>query len=463
MIVSLLAHVWVAGSALAADDPAPASPPPAAARPIATAGVVHTLPNGLRVILEEDHRTDRVALHIKYGVGARDEGAGEHGCAHLFEHLMFEGSRNVGNNQFDTWLTAAGGWNNAFTSEDQTAYYMGFPSGALDLGLFLESDRLGFLDAGLDEANLKNQQGVVLQERYQGYANPHGRDWDAVNRLLFTPDHPYHVPVIGTVADIEGFSLDAVRGFWSEHYRPRNAVLVLVGNFESEAALAQITHWFSDVPDRGPATERGGAWAGAHGSGDGYLEDDVEDRTVYAVWPTVPLRHPDMYALDVLAGVLSGGHGTRLDDALYYDSKLATDASASAYNSEIDGLWVAYATSNKTKLPALVGAIDKTLATILSEPPRDEELNRARTAYVHALRDQTTDPLSRARMMADCLAATGEANCVAADVAAYQAVRADDVVRVAKTYLTPDRRVTLSVVPKGDKGFLPGATLVELP
>src|SRR5690606_22718507 len=178
--------------------------------PFAVDASVHTLDNGLVVILEEDHRTDQVALHLHYGVGARDELPGEYGCAHLFEHVMFEGSANVGPNQFDALLTGAGGWNNAYTSEDETAYYLALPSGALDLALFLESDRMAFLDAGLTQGNLENQQAVVLQERDQGYAEPNGRDFDALTRLAFPEGHPYHHPVIGTVDDVSGFRLDAV-------------------------------------------------------------------------------------------------------------------------------------------------------------------------------------------------------------------------------------------------------------
>ena len=268
---------------------------------------VVTLDNGLVVLLLEEHRTDTVALHLSFGVGSRDEHPGELGCAHLFEHLMFEGSAHVPVDKFDEWLTAAGGDNNAWTSNDETAYHMTFPSGALDLALFLESDRLGFLDAGLTPENLANQQKVVLQERAEGYAEPNGRDEDSIGRIFFAPDHPYHHPVIGTVADIEGFGLEGTRGFWDAHYRTRNAVLVLVGNFDVEAATERVRHWFSDVPDRGDALQRTAAPAPSGATGRvGLVEDDVEERTVYLTWETVDELHPDAPALDVLAQILSG-------------------------------------------------------------------------------------------------------------------------------------------------------------
>lgn len=435
----------------------------ALAGPLDLQASVHELPNGLRVVLAEDHRTDRVALHITFGVGARDEADGEHGCAHLFEHLMFEGSANVGNNQFDTLLTAAGGENNAFTSEDETAYHMTFPAGALERALFLESDRVGFLDAGLLADSLTNQKGVVLQERNQGYAQPNGRDWDAISRLVWPKHHPYHTPVIGTVSDVEGFTLAAVRDFWQRHYRTRNAVLAVVGNFEEAEALAAITHWFSDVPDRGAAAPRAGQYQGDHPANHGVLADPTQARTVYLAWPTVSMHHADMAALDVASRVLSGGQGTRLDDALVYARRQADDGGATTWNGEIDGLFLVYASAIRTPLARLVKTSDRAIAELLATPPSDTELARAKRSLVAALEDGLVDPLGRAQALASCLSRRGRTNCAATDAAAIEAVTADDVVRVVRTYLSAERRSTLSVVPEGDRGALRGASPVELP
>jgi zinc protease len=424
---------------------------------------VHTLDNGLRVVLSEDHNTDTIALHVHYGVGGRDERPGEFGFAHLFEHLMFEGSANVPNNAFDTWLTAAGGANNAFTSNDETAYHMTFPSGALDLALMLESDRLGFLDAGLDQENLTNQQKVVLQERAEGFGEPHGRDWDALAIATWPKDHGYQHSVIGTIADVEGVQLDAVVDFWRRHYRPRNAVLTLVGNFEEEEALARVEHWFSDVPDTGPPEPRAEPALPEPPVAHHLLTDQVEDRTLIVVYPGVHHGHPDQPALEVLQQILSAGRGTRLDDALYYDKSVLTTVGAWNDASEIGGRFVLYLQSDDLPLPKVLKKVDKELARFARKPPTAAELDRAKRSLRSGELDAIETLASRAEVLTDCLRLQGTPSCLVDRVAAYDAVTAADVMRVAETYLQASRRATLSIVPADDDGMIEGAVLVEIP
>lgn len=426
-----------------------------------------TLDNGLHVIVEPLTRTDEVALFLRVRVGSRDEREGERGCAHLFEHLMFEGSRNAPGNAFDTWLTAAGGSNNAWTNGDETVYFMVFPSGALDLALFLESDRLAFLDSAISAENVANQQDVVLQERDGGYADPHGRDLDALVRLLFPPGHPYHVSTIGTVADIRGFTPDATLDFWRRHYRPDNATLVVVGNVEPEAALARVRAWFADVrrPEGAPPERISAAEAAAQPTvpSHGVLEDTVEDRTLHVAWRTVPRTHPDTPALEVLAKVLSAGRGTRLDDALDWKGHLALGTWAFTWPSDVDGAFAVGAYSERTPLRKLLAGVERVVADVVARPPTEDELERARTALVGAELDRTETPEDRAGLRLECIDHTGDPDCLEARIAAWRAVTAADVARVARTWLVPERRVTLSVVPPGDRGALPGAKPVELP
>lgn len=425
---------------------------------------VHQLENGMTVVLEPQTRTDVIALNFEFGVGARDEGDGEYGCAHLFEHLMFEGSANVPTNAFDTWLKAAGGDNNAWTSEDRTVYTMSFPSGALDLALFLESDRLGFLDSGLDQENVSNQQLVVLQERNQGYAEPGGRTWDALSRVHFPADHPYHHPVIGTVADIEGFQIDKVRSFWERHYRSQNAVLTLVGNFDPEHALERIEFWFSDVPDRGPAVERvePPAPAGQAEAQSGVLGEETEDRTLFMLWDTAHAGHEDEAALDVAAWVLSGGRGTRLSQALLEGRPMADEADSLHYASDLSGQFGVYASSHKTPLAKLEKVMLSEVSRLAEEPPTPDEIERAKSQIRSGMHRAMERPQSRAEALSDCLRMMGQPNCMQQRWQQVEAVGSDEVAKNVQTWLGSEP-TRLFVVPNSDVSKLGDVPPVELP
>ena len=428
-----------------------------------TDATVITLDNGLRVVLEEQRRTDVVALHLRMGVGARDEGAGELGCAHLFEHLMFEGSENVQGGQFDSLLTAAGGSNNAWTSMDITAYHMTFPAGASDLALYLESDRFGFLSAGVTEENVANQRGVVLQERAEGYASPHGRDWDAFNRLIWPEGHPYHVPIIGTVSDIESFSVQGTQDFWGKHYRSQNAVLTLVGNFDTAEMEERVRWWFSDVPDRGDAIARAADVALPDRAINGVIEDRIEDWGLWVGWTTPDRLHEDAVGLEILSHIMSYGRGTRLDDALYYSRDLASETWAWLDDGDVGSAFVIYVAANKSKIAKMNKLIDKVIASISKKPPTEAEMSRAKAAIRASMLSSLEQPEGRAEWLADCLADYGKPDCMADRLAAYEAVTAEDIVRVTEQWLTDSRRVTLSVIPEGGDGALPDAVTVELP
>ena len=430
-----------------------------------TTATVTTLDNGLTVVLEESHRTDTVALHLRFGVGSRDEVDGERGCAHLFEHLMFEGSANVPGASFDEWLTQAGGGNNAWTSDDTTAYHMTFPSGASELALFLESDRLGFLSAGVTEENVANQRDVVLQERAEGYAEPHGRDWDAFSRLMWPAGTPYHVPVIGTVEDVAGFTVEGTRSFWERHYRPDNAVLVLVGNFETAQMLERVEWWFSDVPEKpAPATPRlVEPIALPDAGGNGVIEDAIEDWGIWMGWAIPDSLHEDTVALDMLTYILSYGRGTRLDDAMYYKRRIANETWAWVSPGELASQFIIYTASVKPRIPKMARMIEGVLADVVKNPPTEAEMARAKAVLLAETLDNLERPEDRAEHLSDCMALLGKPDCFAESWARYEAVTSEDIVRAAQTWLTDERQVTLSVIPEGEGGALPDARPVELP
>lgn len=437
--------------AWAADDPFTVDP------------LVRTLPNGLRVVIERQDRTDSVAVHLHVAVGSRDETDGQRGMAHLFEHLMFEGSRNAPGNAYDELLTAAGGENNAFTSEDETSYQAVFPSGALERVLFLETDRLAFLGDGLTAEALENQKDVVLEERAQGYAAANGRDTDVLTRLLFPPGHPYHVPVIGSVAEVRAFDLQGVRAFHDRWYRPAHSVLAIVGNLEPATTMTRVEHWFSDVPVR-PALDRPlpdvlpRRTEAAHG----LLEDNVDDCTAYLAWVSPAEGTPGEMALLVAATILSDGRGTRLDRH-YYGKGWIVESDANAWASELDGMFVVKVASSRKRLDSALRLMRREVEGLVRNPPTDAELKRARSRIRTWAVRSLEDPPSRAESMVDCLRLRGTVDCVASDWDRVRAVTAQDV-RQAVSDLLAQPEVTLSVVPSGDASCaLPGATPVDLP
>lgn len=429
---------------------------------LALAGPVeHTvLDNGLRVAVVAQPRADVVALHLRYGVGSRDEREGERGLSHLFEHLMFEGSANVPGESFDAWLSAAGGVNNAWTSEDATAYHLEVPAGGLERALFLESDRMGFLVPALTEDNLRNQQGVVLQERTESFQGVDGRLADAVLQLLFAPGHPYRVGPIGTVADVSTCTLPRAVDFHERWIRPDNAVLTVVGNIEPAGTLARIAHWFSDVPGRsGPVSVQPELppYVPRHG----YYEDDQDWRTLVLAWPTPAMSHPDRPALEVLAWVLSAGAGTRLDDALYYDRQLVEEVGVSHWPSQWAGSLSVQVEARRIPLAQVRRRVLAVLAGL--DDLGADEVERAKARWRARWHADLERPDFLAEVLAECWATRGEVDCRAAREAEIAAVTVEQVREVAARWLAPEQASTLSVVPYGDRGFLKGASVVVLP
>src|SRR6185436_9736036 len=207
------------------------------------------LPNGLNVILHEDHTTPTVSVNVWYHVGSAREKPGRTGFAHLFEHIMFEGSGHVAEGQFDQWLEAAGGENNGSTTDDRTNYWDDVPRNALELALFLESDRMGYLMQTMSPARVDGQRDVVKNERRQSYENqPYGMASIALSENLYPENHPYHWPTIGYMDDLTAASYDDVVGFYKSYYGPNNASLVVAGDIDTARTRALVEKWFSDVP-----------------------------------------------------------------------------------------------------------------------------------------------------------------------------------------------------------------------
>jgi zinc protease len=304
-----------------------------------------TLPNGLDVIVHEDHDLPIVAVNLWYHVGSKNERRGRTGFAHLFEHLMFEGSAHHDHGFFAP-LQRAGASLNGSTSADRTNYWEVVPAGALDLALWLESDRMGHLLPALTQAKFDNQREVVLNERRQNYENrPYGLAGIAVADALYDPDHPYSWPTIGYTDDLRAASLDDVHAFFRTYYHPRNASLVLAGDITPERGFELAERYFGDVPPGGDIPP---VPSGVPTLANGIrlrLEDRVELPRLYLAWHSPALFDEGDAALDLLADVLGGGKTSRLYRALVVDRQLATEVTAVQYSRELTGMFQVVATA----------------------------------------------------------------------------------------------------------------------
>jgi zinc protease len=406
---------------------------------------VEVLDNGLTLILHEDHRAPVVATSLVYKVGSAEDRPGRTGKAHLFEHLMFEGSANVPAGAFDTWLAEAGAVNNAWTDLDWTAYTIQGPPGALELALFLESDRLGWLPHGLTDEALENQRGVVSNERLGDETDDNSWPIYALEAALWPEDHPYHWPIVGTMEDINGVSRGELMAFFSRWYVPGNAAMVVVGDFETEAALAAARAYLGAVPEK-PPPERplveSPPLAGEHRR---VFYEDMDDAQLYLAWRTVPEGHPDEAALDLLSELIAGGRGRPLDDKLYYRRARTTGVGAWSWNGRLGGEFVIWATRDSEPLEPLIKHIDRELTRIREAPPSQEEVDRVLARWKTQTLQSLEDHASLADALGLCWARFDTPDCLDSDLARYLAVTPEDVQRVAQTWLTDDRLI-LSVL-----------------
>src|SRR6476620_11694919 len=288
-----------------------------------------TLPNGLRVILHEDHSVPMVSVNMWYHVGSAREKEKRTGFAHLFEHLMFMVSGHVKPGEFDEWLEAAGGDNNGSTENDRTNYWLNVPATSLELALFLESDRMGYLLDTMPPKTVDAQRDVVKNERRQPVENrPYGTAEVVLGELLYPPGHPYHWPVIGYMDDLTAASYDDVVAFFKKYYAPSNASLVVAGDLRTADARRLIEKWFGDVKPAAPPEPMSIPGVALTGVQKKTITDRVQLPRLYLAWLTPRHYEPGDAALDVVADVLAGGKNSRLYKRLVYDLQVAQSVSA---------------------------------------------------------------------------------------------------------------------------------------
>jgi zinc protease len=449
-----LAAAFLAALLVAAT--APAQTPSASPAPgtLQLAYTQFTLPNGLHVILHEDHSVPIVTVNVWYHVGSAREKPGRTGFAHLFEHLMFMGSGHVKPGQFDEWLEATGGTNNGSTENDRTNYWINVPSNALELALFLESDRMGYLLDTMTPKTVDAQRDVVKNERRQSYENrPYGMAELTLGEMLYPESHPYHWPVIGYMPDLTAASYEDVVEFFKKYYAPANASLVVGGDLDTANARKLVEKWFSDVkPGAGvePMTIPGVMLTGVQKK---TITDRVQLPRLYLAWLTPRHLEPGDAALDIVSDVLAGGKNSRLYKRLVYDMQIAQSVEASQSSQALSSFFLIEATPQPGHtLEELQKVIDEEIARLQREPPSDHEVQRA----INQIESSFYNRMERVGGFggkADQLNAyytnTGDPDWFNEDLQRYRAISATDVRAAADAYLPAGRRVELTVQPAG--------------
>ena len=459
LLLPVLASLLLCSAADVAADNAPApmpkvppAPPPAPAAPLAVSlkATATKLANGLDVIFDEDHRTPIVTVNIWYHVGSKDEAEHRNGFAHLFEHVMFQGSKHVPEDTYFRFLEKAGATAiNGTTNTDRTNYFETVPGNQLELALWLESDRMAYLLDHADEATFKSQREVVKNERRQNYENaPYGMVLAFIRAEVYPKEHPYHLLTIGSPEDLDAASLEDVKGFFRTNYVPNNATLVISGDFERAKVAPLVEKWFGPIP-RGKDVPRKTSIKTTHpGETRIEVEAGVELARAYVSWPTPEFFAPGDGELDLVSHVLSGGKTSRLYKRLVYDLQIAQSVSASQQSSELGSLFEITATAKPGHTgDELLKVIDDELAKLRSSGVTDGELSRARTTIVADTLFDLERSSSRANRLNTYAHYVGDPNYLTKDVARTTSATTTQLADAARTWLKEKDRVVTIVTP----------------
>ena len=424
------------------------APLDAAVRPPRMEYTVETLPNGFTVVLSEDHSTPIVHADLWYHVGSKDERAGRTGFAHLFEHMMFKGSKNVEPEEHASMIASVGGQSNAYTNDDTTVFWETVPAQYLPLILWLEADRMATLR--IDESTFKAEREVVKEERRLRIDNqPYGRLTEILYANAFSV-HPYKHTTIGSMADLDAASVADVRDFHSTYYVPGNATLALVGDFDSAQAMDLVTKYFGRIPKSDRPIVRD------------YPKEPPSQRerrvTITENWPLPAVvvayhitydGHPDSYPLHLTSKILSDGESSRIFKSLVYDKGIAVSAFGGGNIIEEPNLFFAVAVVQRGHTPAdAEKALIEEFDRLRAEPVSEKELQRAKNQF---FRDYITDREStqgKAGQLAHALVIHRDITTADGEVEVFDRLNVSDVQRVARTYFTPENRLVLTILPK---------------
>jgi zinc protease len=412
-----------------------------------------TLSNGLHVILHRDASVPTVSVNVWYHVGSGSEKPGRTGFAHLFEHLMFEGSKNVPEGAFDSWLEAAGGNNNGSTNTDRTNYYIDIPSSALEVALFVESDRMGYLLDTMSPARVDGQRDVVKNERRQSYENqPYGRAFLTLYDMLYPKNHPYSWPTIGSMEDLTAATHEDVAEFFRTYYAPNNASLVIAGDIDIDQTRKLVEKWFNEIP-RGPAVPPIAPPAAALTEVKKQtLTDRVQLPRLYLGWHTPAIYEPGDAAMDMVSSLLTGGKTSRLYRRLVYDLQIAQDVTAFQQSQALGSAFFIIATARPGQtLEKIQAVIDEELEKLRAAPPDAREmtrtLNQVEASFYRGM-ERVGGFGGKADQLNAYYTRTGMPDFFEEDLSRYRALSAEDIRSAVSRYLPSDKRVELSIVPE---------------
>ena len=438
------------------------TPPPATLTPDAPAasGAIpvpripverYTLPNGLTVLLSQDRSAPVVAVNIWYHVGSKNERPGRTGFAHLFEHVMFEGTEHIAEGVHPRLIEEAGGNMNGSTSVDRTNFYDVVPVSELETVLWLESDRMGFLLPALTQAKLDGQRDVVKNERRQQFEQPpFGTENHILSAAIYPVGHPYSWPTIGSMADLSAASLDDVKEFFRRYYGPNNASLAIVGDIDIESTKRLVEKYFGAIP-AGPAVERPDVRPVTLSAEKRLVLEDSKSRLpkFTMVWPTVGSVDADSRALRALSQLLTRDRNSRLTRALVYDRQLATSVIAYAGSDVLAGeFYIAVSPRANASLTEIERVVDSVVATVIAAPPSEREVQHFRNYVSVSAVTGLQSVLGKAETLNEGQTFAGDPHHYIAETRGALAVTAADIHRVTQRYFTAGR-VVLSMVPAG--------------
>ena len=409
----------------------------------------YKLKNGLEVILYPQTTLPLVAVNVWYKVGSASEIKGKTGIAHLFEHMMFQGSENVAKEMHFRHIQEAGGILNGSTSTDRTNYYEKLPSNFLELALWLESDRMGYFLPALDQAKLDNQKDVVFNERLERVENqPYGLAWELLITNLYENNHPYSWPTIGFSEDIKNYNLDDVTSFFRKYYSPANASLVVAGDFKVEEAKNLIEKYFADIPNQNAADAMTVVNSGSHENKTIIYEDNVQLERIYLSWLTDIVYSEDDAVLDILADLLAGSKNSRLYKTLVFEKEIAQDISAFQFSGKYGGHFTIVATAKPGRtLEKLKSEIFSEIEKIKKKGIASKEIKRSKagikSAFIYSLQNLETiaDHLNSYNFYLN------EPNSFGFDLTRYESVEVDQIINVVEKYLSRPF-VELKIIPK---------------